>query len=1496
MGGWGWNPLSDIEKAAGDASSFVGRDVVAKIPGGTAVANALNVPYTYLISRPITTFENVVNENTFQAIKHNDVSAGGGGPMGLFSAHNWREAWDNSEHESPGQGLVIGFNNTINHKGAIDPYNQAARDSFFQNNSVAGVASGTLDAGARVMDPASLVGKAASAKVGDALKGKVTPKSSIDDVIAHPKTQAFIQKVPDMSFSQLANSAILKASPQRFRAAALLSNAKNAAQAESLMRIGFGDMDEYEKVGADAHALAQAKQGLSDASQGTPAIDGIPDELASMRIAQVVDNMDLDLKSNLIDLDTEGLSKFSVDSGKVVTNMAQRSLQANVDTLRSAQELFQQMKGRSRQGGLSGGQLGDWRAAKSIANSNATTLGSVYDPGTVMSVIKNHVTDPMIRVYHTLNDRAYQSLNDPRPTKYVDFTRDDSVNNVRALLNTYPSLLPADREAMAAKYAGADQAGRQRVFNDIEKKAITQTAAAHGVSADHALAIYRESATRRGAYLQNVKNRAYGSLQDADGGDLGSAHVPGDSGHVVTDAYLDTQIARGAMPFLDGRDLDLALSRMDEAGITAKLHHFGEAGGRIANEMLDKVYGVWKPLVLLTGHRAYNHVGDDALRSLSKLGALATVGNVVEGAGNFLRNRVSRFTPSHWVRNVQAAHDTQVGDLKAAFHATVARHNAQNQALAAGVHVDPANRVGPAEVGSALKAYRDTRDAGPQFVQPKNRLGQGTIRVPGTSMSVPDLFGGADAEYLRKVLSSDSTFNDLFDDHSKNDFNSLMAATDHDMITARDGAKVHANAIIRYVNNQLRNDAVAKRLLNGENEHAVRGWMLKTPEGQARMRALHLGEPMDNIEMIHDMITKFLPSNTLKRAAMDGKFSAKHIEQQWPSPSSRPEVSGNLALLAHGGSPATGYLKHVTGKIMKLTGTMPDDILVRHPLANTLYKGNFIDNIKQIQAQRGEHALLSQADLDLARKSSLGQARETMRNLIYDTSRFTSAGSTLRFVSPFFNAWHNAITSWTHLIAENPQLVARGVQAKRALWNSPMAVDASTGQRANSGTSLDNLAFVMHLPSGLAKSLGMGSDNYIPIAASTLISPTYADSIGNPGFGPLVTVPVNQLVKNHPGLLDNHLAQMVTGGRVSQNSFASVIPSGVTDLQNLGGILGISGNPDDVNSRASLQWTLYQEQYYDFLNGKRQAPPKWADVSKQASWLTVVGSLANRVLPLGYKPRGDHQFLVDQYKQMLDADPKNAQQNFYDKYGSAGFMFTQSLSQNKTVNGDPGIPATVGATEAYKRYSAVIKENPELAAVVVGPEGDGSFNDAAYQWEKANGLRSSLSPQDAAKMEQQNLGWTQYAKIMSNLNYQVQARGLTSINQSGAKDLAGVKKAFVDATGDQTSQYYNPAFYAAYSGYNQGDYDVRIQGIQKIAQDPALLSNPARSDIRSLNAYFQLRDQARSYMAPGSTVGATKNQGAKDWFDYQVAQLIQSDTKFGPLYERYLAKDDLKQP
>lgn len=1474
---WSWNPIADIDQAAHDVSGFVGRDVIAKIPGATTVTNELNKPYTLLISRPISTFENVFNEADY-AGQHEQGQTPG--YMEPFHPSYWAKAWDQSANISPGQGLALTVNDMV-HPGSLDPYDQAARDKLFQGNPEADVLSGGTDLGFRTLDPVGALGKVASKKVSDFQAKPVTDQRVPNAIIARPDVQRFLVQVPGKSFTELAEDPRFKASPMGNKAAALLSGLKTKEQAEAAYRVAIGDAPAIAKMMADRDQVAATLDKLDRVqAQSFSAAD---QALLGMRTAAILQPLEVDLQSGLADLSLDDLGDVQGQAGEIVAQHARAMLTQRLKTLDAARDIAGQMTQRTRVGGVA--NFGTTARAKfSIAQARdgSPFSWSVYDPHTLVTHVKAHAADPLVRLYQTLHD--------PRASQMVDFSDDHSVNVVRSMLNTFGALTADEKNELTQRYAMADRASRQQVFNNIERTAIRRQGEQYGLTPDQATRIHDEYTYRRSTWTQKVSGRTFGTLDHpAAGMPLGPGAPTGSASHVVADPHLMTQLAQGATPAIDGRDLDLALRRAGETGLMRAVHTMGHSGHQLLTEALDRVYGLWRPLTLITGHRAYNHVGDDALRTMGKLGALATVENFQDGAANFLRNRISRVTRNQQLRNMQAEHDTAVNDARATFRALAARYNSQQGLIAQGVQLSPANLVTVDQLKAAQRAWTSARDM-PVTLPGAYKIGQGTFHIPGTQMALPELFGGPDAAYWRRFFSGDRTFSEMFDNEAEGHYNNLLGLAGHDEITPAHGPAAHGTAIIHYVRNQLAPDPVAKMILQGASDNTVHNWMTSTAQGRGVMRALHIGNPMDHIEYIKDQIVKYLPSDTSKEAALNGKYTAKELEHDFPAPSSRPDVLGDLNRLMHLNSPSKNYVRTIANKLIRVTGSLPDDVLVRHPLAATLYKTNMIEGAQRIMAQMGPNHLLTKDELDMLQRVAIGQARETMRGLLYDSTRFTELGNALRFISPFFNAWHNAMTSWSKLFATNPQLLARGLQAKNALWNSPVAVDASTGRPANSKTSMDNLAFVMHLPSALARHLGMSDVNYIPIAASTLISPTYMDSVGNPGFGPLVTVPVNHLVKSSPALIDNPYIKAITGGRISQNDLATAIPSSVTQAENLLALAGVNGSPDNVGSRASLTWSIYQEQMYDYLNG-RGAKPNWSDVSNQAAWMAAIDGFVNRVMPLGFKPQGNHRFLIDEYHQMLAEDPKNAQKNFYDKYGYQGFIFTQSLSHDAS-----GIPATRGAAMAYKRYLPLIKQFPEIGAIVVGPEGDGNYSDMAYQWEVANGLRTYMTPQEAATQEQQNLGWIQYGKLMANINAQLAERGLVSVNQSGAQDLKNLRTLFEQASTDPTSHYYNPDWFTAFGAFNQNAYDERIVALGKIAQDDGLLANPARSDIRSLHTYMQARAMAKQYLAgrPSQSLKSSANADVRNWFDYTVGQLVQGDTKFAGIWARYLKDDDLK--
>lgn len=1505
--------LDWVDHTATTAGNVVG-NVTSHIPGVAPITGALNRVYTDVISHPLSTAITGMNQ-AFQ-------EGGAGMPhfQDILNPGKWTQAWQASNHISPGQAVIAGLNNSlaedkVHGVTAVNPDSPSEIQGLMGRNSLAALTSGTIDGVVRfTLDPTALGAKVAGGKFAELKNAPVRAGMDGDAIVASNGGQRFINQVAGAkSFSEVQKIKAVQATPVSYTLASLLHSAGgDTTKISEILKVASGDSSALDRLAQDSKTLGTLAKPAGDVApeatstvggmdtlalhKNLPAVQSTDGRLVAMRASSSLMPPDVTLKSALSDMDPAQLDEWFKNPAQIKTAHAQLVIQDKMAELDAYQAIAGSMLNRTT------GDLGLHLAGKKAGMALASrTPGSFTDsvlhgpgsiaqklsPTTLVQNVVSHVSDPIVRIYHTVTDA--------RPTGMVDFGDTGSVRQVRSFLNTSSVLSPATKDGMLADYAKALTRGKaeaQSSFSKIEQEVKSQTAQHFGLGPEHGDAIYHEFAARRNLHIGSITAKDYGTLKGPNGADWGAVFPTHDYSQVVTDPYVETQLKNGAIPFANMRDYELALKRMQDSGLLAHVHALGEKGHGVLIDGLDKFYGIFKPLVMLTGHRAFNHVGDDSLRSMTKMGALATTRSAAGGMANFIRNRTAPLTKGMIVHNLEGKWDQDVLSAAAEYKGFRSRYMDQQQRLSNGEEFAPENLIDSSSVARSKENLDNLKTNPPQYIQNKHRLGDGTFTVKGTGVKYPEIFGGPDGALLRKETSADKSFDEMFNKTAVNDFNSQGTLADSKVVGPIDGQKTHGKAIIDYVNDQLKTDSVAKMMYAGKSDADIADWMLNSAPGRARMRAMHIGNPADNIEMVRDAMNRYLPTQDAKAVAFTGKYDDKALKRTWPNAAARPPVSSVVNDLTHTGTKSASYIRNAATSIIKMTGSLPDDVLVRHPMANALYKTNFTRLVENKAAQ-GVDVPLGSDVYDSLHKMAIQQTKSTMQKTLYDSSRFVGAGASLRFAIPFFSAWHNAMTSWSHLIAQNPQLIVRGLEMKHALWNAPFAVDASTGQKSSDSTSLDNLSFVMHLPKGLAKSLGMGDLSNLTVGAKTVVSPTYADAVGNPGFGPLVQIPVNHLVKENPSLMKNSFVEQILGGRVTSNDLSSAIPSVATEALDLAGMGGVTGQPDDVASRASLKWTLYQEQYYDYLSGHRSAPPNWDDISSQASWLSAISGIANRLSPLGFKPQDQYKFLTDAYQQMYAQDPQHADENFYDKYGTAGWIYTQSLGKNVA-----GVAPTLGAIEAYKANQSLISQHPELGAVVVGPNGDGSFNQEAYNWEVAMGLRTKMSPEAAAKQAQTNLGWTEYNKINANIQAQLQKRGLTTVNQNGAEDLKSLKSQFISATGNPQSKYYNPDFYGAFGSFDQNTYQNRITALGKVAQDQTLLSNPLRSDIKSLNAYMQIRDTVHTALQSRSSksITAKSNYDIAQYLDAQVGKLAAADTKFGPLYERYLAKDNFKEP
>lgn len=1468
--GWSLNPFQDIGQIWHDVETHT----------VSPVFHATNWVATNLVKRPYTTIALYSGHNDYE-FQHDPQHANGS----WFQGSLWAQAWDQSAHISPGRATVLAANDqpvawSPGHQ-FVDPMDSQARQDYLSDKKNPlhigmQVASGGTDATIDWYgDPSNHLTKLGG--VVRTLKNAplLATSETVEQKVAKLNSASgakFDQDVASgkLNFEALSEHPLVKGSstapnPLRYQAAALLAAAKTPQESNLIRQVMAGI--------PDARAIAQDGTIIENAAtagtveSSAKALDKLSDTNKDLAFQVTNAKAPLDLAQTWALNPAEEAERE--DWFRRVSGMKTAAAQAQVDldpeTASRILDLFAQQKNITKTSALSD-RIAMLRGNLKYRNTRDAPI---------THIVQNGLYNYPIRVYQSLTDRIPGLIN---------HNEDNAVEYVRTWLNKSSSLTPDQKIQYTQKYANADKATRQRVWNDIENDVYKNVGDKYGLDSDSMNKILTTTRKRGQSIYMAARSRAYGEIKF--NADDPQAVLPSTSEDIVTHAQLITQLESGAVPMASLKQLENALDRMQSTGILAPIRNAGAVAKDTLAYLLDNVYGVWKPVTLMTGHRVFNHVGDDYLRGVAKIGALASINNAAEGAGNFLRNNYARLTKNTVINNVMAKHDQAIGIAKTNYEGLLAIQKHQKDI---GIDTIPeALRVNPDAIKAAKEHYDGLRKLQLDFIPKTHRLGEGTFMIPGSTQRWDEAMGGPNGDYIRFVTSSHPAFMSTIDSVADMSHSAMLANRANGFASIPGTDPRHTAAYVHYIRNQLLPDPVAKQLLAGKSMDSVARWMTSTSDGRNYMKALHVGDPDIKVNEVASMINKYLPYDGMRDAAVAGKFKASTIENFMPDAGHRPEINANIAALVHGGDMATSLFRRSVDKLMSITGTMPDDILVRHPLYNTLYKTRLTDNVQSWINDTGQK-LIRKSDRDaLIRAAHLG-ARKDLQNLVYDVSRFNDAGHTLRFISPFFNAWFNAMSTWSRLIVENPGLLGRAYQAKRALWNSPFAVNNKTGQQADVNTPWDDTSFVMHLPAGLAKSMGGLGD--VPIDAKTLISPTYIDAIGNPGFGPLVTVPLNQIVKDHPALMNDAIVRDMLNNMVDKNSINQIMPSGARDIKDI--ISLMVGDPNDTKNYANTVWSIYQEQYYDYFNGQRTQPPNMEDAKNQAKYLTLVDLVANRLSPLGFKPAGSHSFLNDEYKRMLQEDPKNAQQNFYDKYGRAAFVYTQSLNTNKA-----GIPATVGASAAMKQYKDIVNKYPELAAMIIGPEGNGNFDQMAFDWQVAQGLRTKMTPDEAATAVNVRTGWAQYGQWLAYARAQLQAAGLTDMNDPRAKSIKAQITNFVAATGDPNSPWHNPDFYSDYGNYNQNDYQNRLQGLAQIAQNPGLLANPARSEIRSLNAYVQVRDQVYAALQkrPNKTLSAQSNSDLAQAYDKWVADRMNSDSKFAQVYDRYLRKDDWKEP
>jgi hypothetical protein len=619
------------------------------------------------------------------------------------------------------------------------------------------------------------------------------------------------------------------------------------------------------------------------------------------------------------------------------------------------------------------------------------------------------------------------------------------------------------------------------------------------------------------------------------------------------------------------------------------------------------------------------------------------------------------------------------------------------------------------------------------------------------------------------------------------------------------------------------------------------------------------------------------PTTAIRKAIVGGKrvneataekLFAKFGDDASELPQRMP-ITGPEMSVFHVGEGASA--RKLAQKAIQHLSDTPDTVLARHPL----YVGRYFTHFKQLAAREmdgaGELGPAAQAKIEkAARHRAIQDVRETM----YDTARHTGAHAGLmRLASPFLGAWEDALVSWSRLMYDDPARLGALVKTWTAPERMGLVVDED-GKPVKPGQKGVRQSFVTVPLPGFAKDWAGVED--FKIRKNSFNSIFQGEVPWLPGSGPMVPIPASQITaRAFPEIADPNGPMP----KVLQPFVRSVLNG---DSPKVG--TGIGGLAKDTVAGFTPAWVRrgfeafnptspsFTNVFADSVNSQiiaaRQAgkPVPSQDVLKRnalkaARNTTIVKGPALLGFGMAGEGAGIAEFYSNQYNLLNEqADTLRAQGTTPEQRFNQLFPEAAGLNWSVSVN-ETGINATLKVENRARKYKKEIEANPEYGWFYVGADNiGGEFSASVYNAQSSTPRtegatltqRHRVTPDEMLRRTLASTGWDQYNQVRTKVNMALQSRGLHSVRQNGAQDIARIKADFIAEL-----RAANPAWAADYDTFDTGKLDRFVTQVA----EPALADKrlKGRSDMKLLAVYLQLRQRATDFAkANGYTLASQK--------------------------------------
>lgn len=1132
-----------------------------------------------------------------------------------------------------------------------------------------------------------------------------------------------------------------------------------------------------------------------------------------------------------------------------------------------------------------------------------------------------------VRPIRVLSGTSWRGIRAPG---HIDIDAADSHLGFKASLQQAGVWSPEKINSMVSDYITADRATKDFIVQQSDLQTVRAIAAKHGLTDSEADAIYKKIG---GLKAQATNGRVYSTayIATADGGRLRADHVADDGSlvtvspvlnsqlqntHILTDyEHMDRVLKMTAGPF---KKLLAEKQIMDNAQ-QAALEELPKSMGAmtlktldVGKDMSETMSKLWKFNVLLRMGYGPRAIADDFMGQVARMGAANFFFERTLKAGRnmSMRNWNKTLNDVTGFEQQAASVDTGIAMLSD----RVARHQARLERIEYYVPGATRKRAGElaksrkstqADLDNDLQQLNALREYRNKIGKTKNALGDDYVIMPdGTAFARP--FEGAEGQLFKNLLSGRRTLDSMMGGTAASLWNQFRKG-DWRVRTEAEGAD-YVSAYLRAVQGQLASDKAAQAVLRGEK---LTDWF-----GTAAGRAYRRDSAMKNMSMeehadrIEQTVNHLLPDATphlarIRQLVSEGAKDsdvAKAIKEAHAADAGKgllPEVQAEGIAYNMGKS---DFFDHVDGAIDKwytLMNKLPSEMLSRNPLFFQLYRQH-VSDLWQLSKDQGlTH--LSPARQQEIEGSARKLALKDVKKLTFNMDHESKLAYSMRFIAPFFGPMQESFTRWGKIIADKPEVLA----SARNIYTAPIRAGHTVDQ---DGNLVDENGYAtlpdgskklvekrdMHIqfqaPQWLAKSIGMDQGSIVDMPIDTLNLVLQNNPWYNPGTGPWVQLPANWAALRSDPSFGDALTRLGILQRVTPDMKSQLLGAGPKFLSSL------LGGQDYEQQQRDMAY-LMQSEDYKFKTGMRDKAPTWQEIKDRVEHGAYLRGLMRATLPVSSDFKDPYQFFRDRYQDLMKADPKTADQIFLAKYGDAAYAFTGALTYDRKH-----LPATVEAVRKNKEYSYITDADPDLAQIVVNPTQGEPFSQTAYVQQMASGERQRVDAFDVMSKARENLGWAQYNKYMNIITARMYQDGFKSVSDKGAEKYAQMRRNVIinltqDKINGKDNKNYNPEFAKAFLTIDRSRDDRVANAMKKLVTESTLVNDPMRKDLHGLAQYMIYRDTVKTVLANRDKAGgsadinANQNKDLKKQFSAAIDGLIESNTMFQSLHERWLVHD-----